>query len=262
MKKRLGSLILFAPMTSLAIVGGQSVRLDGQDAIKSVVAVLNQETSELCSGTLIDNHLILTAAHCVGKSASTLMVIVGERANTPRALFIVDRAVAHSGYNGALAHDENDLALLYFNGDLPKFVHPARIAQTAQTTSGNLPSGQKLVLAGYGISSMKYGGEGDGVLRRTIVTLDNADFAENEFSVDQSGGHGGCEGDSGGPAFIDVGGDLKIVGVLSRPAEANLTCRKPTVFAKVDAFKDWIQKNSQALKAKSKAVYQARLLNP
>jgi len=253
---RLGALILMAPATALAIVGGKTVRLDGSAQVAGVVAVLNQETGEICSGTLLESRVILTAAHCVGKAASSLFIFVGEKVDEPRALFIADAAVAHVNYDGYLKRDENDLALLHFNGGLPKTIRPAKLVDGAVT----LPPDAQLTIAGYGVASMKNGGQGDGVLRQAEVALHRADFAATELTLDQSQGRGGCAGDSGGPAFIKISGELRLVGVLSRPEEANHTCRKPTVYTKVAAFSEWIQINSRALAAKSKNVFQARLL--
>lgn len=249
-------LFVMVPASALAIVGGKTVHLNQGSRISSVLAILNQESGEICSGTLIRDHVVLTAAHCLGNSASALFVYAGDKVDAPQAFFIADAAVKHAKYNGQITRDENDLALVHFNGVLPKGVHVAKL----MADSDQLPADAKFWLAGYGVSTAKNGGQGDGILRQTQVRLDKSDYSGSEFTVDQSQGSGSCFGDSGGPAFVEIAGELRLAGVLSRPEKAALDCRPAAIYSKVSVFREWIERNSQALAVKSKALEEARFL--
>ena len=119
-----------------AIVGGQFFTPDTTDAdlakIASHTVVLLNTTSlsmhSRCTGTLVAQNIILTAAHCVDADPSALWVVTSVYEFSVSERHTVIKIIRHENYSSFSrpADDEanNDLALVQFSGDLPAFYHP------------------------------------------------------------------------------------------------------------------------------------------
>jgi secreted trypsin-like serine protease len=70
-------------------------------------------------------------------------------------------------------------------------------------------------------------------------------FSVTEVRLDESKGQGTCSGDSGGPAFIQKGGNYLLFGVTSR---GNLLCNEEGIYTSASAHSAWIEKTMQSLK--------------
>ena len=126
--------------------------------------------------------------------------------------------------------DENDIALIRFQGGLPAGYAPAPLLGADETDV--LENGAEVTLAGFGRtigdeSQLKKGeDDGSGVLRKVQTTIRDAHHGNTEVIVEQSDGKGACHGDSGGPAFVrGHDGTLKLFGVTE--AAAPRTCWTP-----------------------------------
>ena len=62
----------------------------------------------------------------------------------------------------------------------------------------------------------------DFLLRTTVP----ATFESQFVVTDQTQGSGGCNGDSGGPAFLDLDGTTYQVGVTHGPRAGSVTCHE------------------------------------
>ncbi len=70
--------------------------------------------------------------------------------------------------------------------------------------------------------------------------------------VDQTQGKGICQGDSGGAAFVEVEGDLVVVGLASHVEnlfDAKLLCSYFGAYTNVLPYREWIESNYKELKA-------------
>lgn len=220
-----GLVLLGVALTDVshAIVGGSVVQ-HGDPIANSIVGLRIgvRPTGEYgaCTGTILSNNLILTAAHCVVDKkygqipAEQIQIVFGKNLSDFNAPYIVPWIVAVDGrYNNLQGRVANDLALLAFNGNLPQGFKPVKI----DDVTNDVFVGDTLILAGYGVTN-GFNDTGSGTLRRTEVPVWYFNGG-TEIVVDQRYGRGACRGDSGGPAFIQRGSELHYVGVTSRGAQ-------------------------------------------
>ncbi len=198
-----------------------------------------QDVIAICSGTLIAPKLVLTAAHCVDGVVPAVGygVYFGTDAlveDDPGGLFftMAESVVFHPDWNPDDLAAGNDLGLIHLVNEVP--ITPAAI-RTQPLAAGDI--GSPVHLVGWGITG---GGlEDSGIKRDVISTLD--DFNVNLVVVGNPETNT-CSGDSGGPAFLEVGGVEQVVGVTSFGDE---NCQIEGVSTRVDAFVDFIAANSE-----------------
>lgn len=85
-------------------------------------------------------------------------------------------------------------------------MYPVKIASLDEISVGD-----NILLAGFG----KLGQDKQNWamnLRQVRVKVKEINQAMRSFDIEQGTQHGACEGDSGGPAFVDNGQELKVVG--------------------------------------------------
>lgn len=223
------------------IVGGQLVA-EGDPVQSSTVALFDGEG--LCSGSLVSADLIVTAGHCVTKNWRNMRVLFGldVRAmlnpnSRGGAEAQVVGALVNPGFHGDSGRvDQDDIALVRFEGGLPQGYAPAALLPTG----AQLQNGETVLLAGYGITepqSAAGAGGTAGVLRKVEVQILKANFGRTEVLLDQTHGTGACHGDSGGPAFAEVEGRMFLWGVTSRgyPSRAPDDCAHDSVYTNIDA---------------------------
>lgn len=233
------------------IFGGKDVQ-DNQ--FNGVVALImfdrgSRQPTGICSGTLISETIILTAAHCVKGFPNSFLLGVSFAKNaltetSLQQLVRVEATEYHDRYNLSASKEMYDLGLVKIpRGSVPAGVHPVTLA-SAET---GLRNGSKITVAGYGVNSALRN-KGAGTLRTNKLKIDNANYSGFEFSVNQLM-NGVCSGDSGGPAFVTgKNGELVQVGVVSRGFDLVVVkCIIETYFTRVDKFQEWILEASALL---------------
>ncbi len=192
------------------IVGGEMAA----SADFPTVVGLEEAGDWFCTGTLIHEDWILTAAHCVEGMLATDVQVRLDANNLNFKLAGKRIAVAaiysNPGYNGASW--DNDIALIRL-AETVTDREPTPINRVVMSPS------TAMIQVGYGAASDTGGG---GVLRKLSTTTidcsatgDPSISATNVVCFDQSDGNGTCYGDSGGPSFIDVGGRLEVAALTS-----------------------------------------------
>jgi secreted trypsin-like serine protease len=230
------------------IVGGDDVA--GSDPLARSTVALYKKTSSggmLCTATLIKKDIALTAAHCVERGVNGMVVVFGESIDSEDrdVVRVAEAEVAREWNETHLGgEDAGDIALVRIEGKLPKGYRVAHLLPA----SVKLQKGDKVILAGYGISNaiLKTGA---GKLRKAAVTVEKPSFGKTEILLDQRKGSGACHGDSGGPAFVEHDGKIYLMGVTSRgyPATAPDDCRHEVVYTKVDAYRSWIKETAKEM---------------
>ena len=183
------------------IVGGTPT---GYTSYQGAVAVMT--SSGLCTGTLIDEEIVLTAAHCVDGSVTAGGIDIAGGANVYGSSYQHISGVSdfeiHPDWTGDTA-DGGDLAVLHLDTTVTSITpyYVKGFPNPADSDPG--------VIVGYGITS--FGGGDSGIHRMGNTTLLNvwSDY------IELGGASGTCMGDSGGPLFTDQFGDEVLTGVAS-----------------------------------------------
>ncbi|MBU2670981.1 trypsin-like serine protease [Actinoplanes bogorensis] len=200
-----------------AIVGGDSPVVDGVDPLPSIVKIYSVrgffDDGENCTGTLVSQTWVLTAAHCLAKSDDGVSdgylakeVKISFRKGPGNSAFSVrpDQIVIMPGYSGT-SSAENDVALLHLRSPI-KDVPPMPIL------SGSLFSSVSQVERwGFGTTSPTGGGDPTRNVRRSVEVRNDA---SDSLLVTDSVRGGGAHGDSGGAVlFRFPSGSYGLVGV-------------------------------------------------
>ena len=227
-----------APMETMIIHG---TTVSSQDWISHTVVALiskNHAGEALCTASLVAPDLAITAAHCVTSedlSPSLLQLVFAKDIHSARAdqIRVIDRVEIPAEWNPAHSpeKDTSDVALIHIVGELPTGYSPSDLLPFDH----EFASGEKAILAGYGISNAS-ANSGAGVLRKTEVNVLNPNYSEAEIEFDQSKGGGACHGDSGGPAYLMINQHPYLFGITSRGAG---NCDIDVIYTKISAYQDW-----------------------
>ncbi len=158
-----------------------------------------------CTGTLISPTHVLTAAHCLeGVGNRQALFEVGGQT------FASSSVTIHPDYNPFNFGAGNDIAIIELARPVPGIAPMSILRQAPQV-------GQMLTLVGFGQGGTSTGGydpndTGKQVGQTELEFLTNHHIAWN-FNSHQEANT--APGDSGGPAFVNVGGQLLIAGVTS-----------------------------------------------
>lgn len=231
--------------TAAAIVGGAPNTTE-----PGVVQVLIQhetdpteETSFQCTGTVVSPHVVLTAAHCLHASlvgeGQSYFVFFGDDSDSPsqtadqRNFGYAKNVIVHPDFDPETTLPAKDdlgvVVLLDPAPTTPRKLQRAKLDETA--------IGRELVVFGYG--QTKAGAvhtSGRRTEMRTPVTR-----LTDVHLVTKPRGTSFCEGDSGGPSFLDG----RLAGVHSS-VEIPSRCGGENYDTRVDAHLAWIDAQIQA----------------
>lgn len=214
-------------MSDINILHGHEATSD--DVVTNhVVALTNRSLAarnkSYCSGTLIQDRLLITAAHCVANEqgtdfmmeTSSVKISFGTKVSQTNDISIQG---FHAQYDArATTRPEmnfppNDLALILTKEPLEGVI-PAPIY------SSQVRRGDTIRLSGYGVTVGPYAGNDTGILRWVdvpVLKLDGNKYRidAGKRAADWNNAQGACSGDSGGPSFLIRKGTPYLTGVLS-----------------------------------------------
>ncbi|MNJ92837.1 Trypsin [compost metagenome] len=231
-----------------SIVGGSQVLFT--DKIRtSIVGVYDDAGGQLCTGTLIAENIVITAAHCIGFSTEDMYIIFDTVITSKSPRRKVDTVEVSPYWTSRRYEDKDrgDLAIIRFLGSRPQGYKPARFLSGPE----NVANGVETVVAGYGYNNAA-AESGAGTLRQTSVVIADTLFSTTEVLIDQTTGKGSCHGDSGGPAFLEIKGEFFLWGVTARGVgDVNHLCNTYSAFTNLAAHKNWV---NRMLKRLSKPI--------
>lgn len=253
------------------IVGGEVLN-DNSWLAQGLVLIAtrtSEDGGELCTGSLVDNNIVLTAAHCVNnrRTADDVMVLFSA---DPICNIVTKKRTDLRREADKVVHHENfistnygyDIAMIRMKEKAPENTHVMPIL----LSSTRLP--RDIVVSGYG-NEVDYGvSESPVRLKQANVSLylkrngDNSEISETStnqnrtISLDQRLGQGACAGDSGGPAMIRDGSYYTVIGVASRVVGLNnpfrkqedVTCKQGAEYTSLSYYQEWIGNTYNALK--------------
>ncbi len=221
-----------------SIVGGRLVN-EGDPINKSVVAVYDEKRGSLCTGSLLRDNLVMTAAHCVEDGIEGQVILFGANIRSAKHRRPVVDGVMHGTFRRQSANSSinwGDIALIRFEGTVPQGYAPSEILRD----SSRLKTGRTVFLAGYGLSD-GVENTGSGTLRKVYTRIGDGDYSATEILIDQRRGHGACRGDSGGPAYVKIGKNYYLWGVTSRGSGVNArSCKVNSIYTNALALMPWL----------------------
>jgi secreted trypsin-like serine protease len=258
--------------SDLMIRGGQEVSADDLSTIRrSTVALTTdfvkpqdestrnasmlESGKSFCSGTIVGPRVIVTAAHCVQELINNkdkggpllprpdhFVVHFDTKISRDGNFIRAEKVIPHPDWNPSQTlspfplSKPNDIGVVILSEDIPDSMIPVKIADPSLKVNG-----KAAVLAGFGITKNRNNND-TGILR----TLTSTFSAENGRIARVSHGtwfKGICAGDSGGPAYFEVDGELQLVGAASTGAEIPLLGCAGANSNSTDIryYKDWIE---------------------
>ena len=205
----------------IGIIGGTAT---SADEYPSVVALLINRN--LCTGTLITPTMVLTAAHCVDPAVLGL----GSQADVTNAMtvhFHTLDVINDPGTTVAVAatYKDPDFQKDHLGSHDIGLVELTDAVQDVNPSPINLFA--NMAQPGIAVTTVGYGAQAGGASAATGTELElknrdtvpcdsiNIGSDTNLLCFSQTGGTGTCAGDSGGPSFAFIDGQMVVVGVTS-----------------------------------------------
>lgn len=222
----------------------------GPDELPATGALLSDSLgfpSLMCTGTLIAPDVVLTAAHCtdsVATSGGLPSFTFAHYAHIPPTAQILaaTRAVAHPDWHGNVPPGQldqaNDIGLLFLAQPVTD-IAPALLVRDGD--AADVTTGLAVTLVGYGYNDGAFQEAGvPGYEAKMVGSSHVAAVGDHELEIYQPGEAGACNGDSGGPAYAELGDAAqRVTGLVSRGI-ASMDCTQGGIFTRVDPYLAWI----------------------
>jgi secreted trypsin-like serine protease len=203
-----------------------------------------------CTGVLIHPSIVLTAGHCFiqTRQANVVALNASDQNQLQNAELInIRRMAVHPRYQQTHKLSDMSVAILRKAATTA----PVPVASTAE-----LNGATRVTLVGFGNDDI-HSTRGFGVKREVEVDMvsirraaaDDLDADEQKFGYESdlefvAGGRGfdTCNGDSGGPVYISVGGATKVAGLTSRATDDAVNpCGDGGIYTRIDANFDFVR---------------------
>ncbi len=202
---------------------------DQTDDYEAVGIVGSVGRGGFCSGTLITDSHVLTAAHCAEfiEAANRGTFELSGRVYGTINVFI------HPDYNSRTL--ANDIAILQLD-------EPVTDVLPSQIFRGVPFVGELLFIVGFGATGTADGGSDGsfGTKRVGITTIDEVTSTLITWIFDDPTEANTAPGDSGGPGYLDIDGEWFLASITSGGTEPGAILGDVAFNTRVDAFADWI----------------------
>ncbi|CAL4065537.1 unnamed protein product [Meganyctiphanes norvegica] len=245
------------PLTNIKVIEGKPV----EPPHKYPWMVVIEPEGYLCGGSIISNHYVITAAHCLLEencpiSPDKVVVKVGRynvnhKEGIPGFTRTIKAAkcIIHPEHNET-SH-ENDIALIMLSEHLDLIAHKDIGAICLPADDTNMYSGYNGTVSGWGTTSTVCLVPSDILMEVSLPILENCtSYPEKEANITENMLCAGnfndikdsCAGDSGGPLFIEENnGKNTLVGIVSFGPVGEHYCSGIGVYTRVSKYLDWIK---------------------
>jgi Trypsin len=234
-----GLLFVLSSLPAGAIVG--EAPLASQSIARHVVMIVGSKN--FCSGVVIAQDLILTAAQCI-QPTTTYRIIGFDAPKTPKS---VSSTVVHPEWDADAIQSHRvsaDVALVKLAAPLPPAYVPVALADAQRVVE----AGARLIVAGYG-QAITGDPKTAGTLRAAHFLVTGNPNTRQIRLVDPNTkgglyGLGACSGDSGAPVMDTSDGRLAVVGIVGWSTGPALSsgCGGLTGVTPIVRYRDWIVK--------------------
>lgn len=221
--------------SSALAIGGNAPRASTWVS-RALVMVIDSD-GDLCTGTALARDLVLTAAHCVMRPLT--YIVLHERSGISIPVQTIMRHPQFDPDSYAENRATADLALIKLAALLPNAIVPAKLA-----IARRVKRGETLTIAGFGTVADGTA-RGLGVPRMARLTVTGRPGSlqirlYDPHTRNQRAGLGACTGDSGAPAFDGDG--PRIIGVVtwSTGPRNSEGCGGLTGLTPLLLYHDWI----------------------
>jgi secreted trypsin-like serine protease len=218
------------------IIGG-TIDTGDPAVVLLYMTVPGQQGGALCTGEVISPHVVLTAAHCTGGEDPTVTnavyrVFLGPDFSQATAATLLPVKEVHYDpmFNVNNLTGGHDIGVAILQNPLPSTITPLKMNRLSMDTGFD---GNKVRFVGYGLDNAT-AQTGAGIKRQTTTTLADHTNLLLHFT---DGLHETCNGDSGGPALMTVGGQEVIVGLTSY---GDVNCNQGGYDTRVDTLATWV----------------------
>lgn len=221
------------------IVNGEETTMEKwEESFSGVVGLLItlSEGISLCTGTIIDPQVILTARHCVLEGNDVNFRIDPDNIDVISGLWIEYASIPKASGKKIVIHQEADIALMLLDKKISGLqVYPVR-DNPSETV------GEKGVAVGYGVTGTEK--EDSGTQRWGETTV--LSIWDSESIVEVGNSTGLCFGDSGGPFFTKQNGKDVVSGVSSFVA-GECSSVSGSYSVQVVKYRNWIEEQMENL---------------
>ncbi|CAF4370079.1 unnamed protein product [Rotaria sp. Silwood2] len=244
---------------------------NGEDAIPyswSMIVSLRYDclkngnlTTHCYGGSILNEHYVLTAAHCVDKINQssilsqniTIAAGIHNLTEVNQTIRRFDRIFIHSDYTGPVHWFKNDIAILHLSKPLDLDINP-RITRTCrpprmstQQDAREYPSnGSMLAVIGWGLLNRPFNVKTQVLQQLYIYAVHHIHPTCAQYISDVdvqfcAGVYEGSKGDSGGPVLQWLGDHWEQVGIASYVVRDCAAVGHPSVYIRLTSFHDWIE---------------------
>lgn len=221
------------------IIGGKETRIENYPWQVS----LQSDGSHFCGGSLLNEKIVITAAHCLSDIPPEAITIrIGSTTYKQGGqLFKISATKRHEDYDPATMSNDIAVVNLATSVTFGKNAKPIKLAEKAPST------GVKAAVTGWGTTSIVSGAMSPNLQAVLVKMISNKVCGSDVYNYGLSiqpgmicasaSGKDSCQGDSGGPLVSDG----RLVGIVSW-GRGCAAPKLPGVYVDVAYYNSWILK--------------------